>query len=314
MSYEIGYRKPPVHSRFRKGQSGNPGGRPGAWRLRSGSVQAELEELLLLSPEEFASSVPRNDFGDVAADLAREAVGGKAAAVRRLFYFASERGVKRPRRARLPVRIKSKLDRAMSQGNSQAIAEKRQSQGITPAQRAPDSVAAKASRGGAENAHAGAAAGTARPCAISGNYVARGSASAHLREFTGGETAVCSHRATEGTELRCRSAVYILREMHDIRGSPPNVGSSGNTLREFRLGGAVVPARLRGAEAFVSAKASTGHVQHSSSAEAPCSGSAKVVIHEHEFSGGFVRNAGTRPAMTCLFVHDAFSDRLREAG
>ena len=26
--YEVGYRKPPRHTRFRKGQSGNPGGRP----------------------------------------------------------------------------------------------------------------------------------------------------------------------------------------------------------------------------------------------------------------------------------------------
>ena len=25
--YEVGYRRPPVHTRFRKGQSGNPGGR-----------------------------------------------------------------------------------------------------------------------------------------------------------------------------------------------------------------------------------------------------------------------------------------------
>src|SRR5215204_4979898 len=27
-TYEVGYRKPPVHTRFRKGQSGNPSGRP----------------------------------------------------------------------------------------------------------------------------------------------------------------------------------------------------------------------------------------------------------------------------------------------
>jgi hypothetical protein len=26
--YPVGYRKPPVHSRFKKGQSGNPRGRP----------------------------------------------------------------------------------------------------------------------------------------------------------------------------------------------------------------------------------------------------------------------------------------------
>jgi Family of unknown function (DUF5681) len=26
--YQVGYGKPPVHSRFRKGQSGNPRGRP----------------------------------------------------------------------------------------------------------------------------------------------------------------------------------------------------------------------------------------------------------------------------------------------
>ena len=26
--YQVGYGKPPVHAQFRKGQSGNPGGRP----------------------------------------------------------------------------------------------------------------------------------------------------------------------------------------------------------------------------------------------------------------------------------------------
>jgi len=27
-AYQVGYGKPPLHTRFRRGQSGNPGGRP----------------------------------------------------------------------------------------------------------------------------------------------------------------------------------------------------------------------------------------------------------------------------------------------
>ncbi|HKD24630.1 MAG TPA: DUF5681 domain-containing protein, partial [Xanthobacteraceae bacterium] len=40
-SYEVGYRKPPRHTQFQKGQSGNPGGRPRR------SPAGRLEELAL---------------------------------------------------------------------------------------------------------------------------------------------------------------------------------------------------------------------------------------------------------------------------
>jgi hypothetical protein len=221
MSYEVGYGKPPVHSRFRKGQSGNPGGRPGPRRAAERLVQAELEELLVLSPEEFARCPPRDGFADIAADLTRGAVGGNAAGVRLLLSFLSERGQERPRRARLPARIRQKLDLAMSQGISQAIAENTQSQGITPAHPAQGLVSPEGSRGGAECAQA------ARPTPVLRNLrelrraQERGSASQGImcREPAALDG---SHRAAEGTELPCssHSAASILREIRSIRGPP----------------------------------------------------------------------------------------------
>ncbi len=49
-SYEVGYRKPPRHTQFQKGQSGNPGGRPRR------SLAGRLEELALHEAE-----APQND-------------------------------------------------------------------------------------------------------------------------------------------------------------------------------------------------------------------------------------------------------------
>ena len=44
--YEVGYGKPPRHSRFRPGQSGNPAGRPKAVRNLATLAEIELNKLV----------------------------------------------------------------------------------------------------------------------------------------------------------------------------------------------------------------------------------------------------------------------------
>lgn len=44
--YEVGYRKPPVHSRFQPGQSGNPRGRPRKSQEDDATMWEALENLL----------------------------------------------------------------------------------------------------------------------------------------------------------------------------------------------------------------------------------------------------------------------------
>jgi len=53
--YAVGYGKPPLHTRFRKGVSGNPGGRP---------AKAPLERIKTLALREAYRAVPVKDGGD----------------------------------------------------------------------------------------------------------------------------------------------------------------------------------------------------------------------------------------------------------
>jgi hypothetical protein len=47
--YEVGYRKPPRHTRFKKGQSGNPKGRPAGAKNLSTLLNEALNECVIVT-------------------------------------------------------------------------------------------------------------------------------------------------------------------------------------------------------------------------------------------------------------------------
>jgi hypothetical protein len=57
--YEVGYRKPPRHSRFKKGRSGNPKGRPKGTKNLKSDLQEELQERILVREGDRAVTISK---------------------------------------------------------------------------------------------------------------------------------------------------------------------------------------------------------------------------------------------------------------
>ena len=85
--YEVGYGKPPENTRFKKGQSGNPKGRPKGSRNFSTDLKATLEQPVRINSG--------GTFKSVSTQLAalqrlrEKALKGDARALERLLAFAS---------------------------------------------------------------------------------------------------------------------------------------------------------------------------------------------------------------------------------
>jgi hypothetical protein len=81
-AYTIGRGKPPLHTRFQKGQSGNPSGKPGPAKLAKMRFQRELCAALEAAPEELALSKPATALAAMARRMVLDAGAGRGAAQR----------------------------------------------------------------------------------------------------------------------------------------------------------------------------------------------------------------------------------------
>jgi hypothetical protein len=98
-NYEVGYGKPPVHSRFQKGQSGNPSGKPGPAKTRRYRFAQKLEAALLESTETVAHMPCTTNLAAGAKGMALDMVRGKTPTIRLIFDLLDELdGVTRRRR------------------------------------------------------------------------------------------------------------------------------------------------------------------------------------------------------------------------
>jgi hypothetical protein len=92
LPYKVGYGRPPVHTRFQKGTSGNPGGKPGSEPRRERSPRSLLREHFEIALGEALNAdertlrkvKPRTIIESIAFRLALDAAKGRSAARRQV--------------------------------------------------------------------------------------------------------------------------------------------------------------------------------------------------------------------------------------
>ncbi|HEX4079762.1 MAG TPA: DUF5681 domain-containing protein [Rhizomicrobium sp.] len=82
--YTVGPGRPPLHSRFQKGQSGNPGGRPGPAKQLKQRFHRALREALEKKSQALEAARPTDTLASVARQLTLDAAAGRTSAQRLL--------------------------------------------------------------------------------------------------------------------------------------------------------------------------------------------------------------------------------------
>ncbi|HEX4156854.1 MAG TPA: DUF5681 domain-containing protein [Rhizomicrobium sp.] len=104
-AYTVGRGRPPLHTRFKKGQSGNPSGKPGPARLAKQRFQRALFAALEGTTEELELAKPDKVIAALARRMALDAVAGRGSAQRQLLSLLdaeTEKEVQAEERGREP--------------------------------------------------------------------------------------------------------------------------------------------------------------------------------------------------------------------
>lgn len=120
--YEVGYGKPPHHSRFKPGKSGNPKGRPrGSLGLRS-ELRSELNQLVTIVENGKSRRLPKRRIV-IKSLVAKAAKGDVRAAERLLQLIIQADGFEDPRQDhnRLSDIDRQILDRLLGQSPNDAV-------------------------------------------------------------------------------------------------------------------------------------------------------------------------------------------------
>ena len=86
--YEVGYCRPPVHTRFPKGQSGNPRGGCARGKTMPEALRMALRAKVIVTENGQRKSVPRIEVA--ARQLANKAAAGDLSAIRLIALFCPE--------------------------------------------------------------------------------------------------------------------------------------------------------------------------------------------------------------------------------